>query len=120
MSRKINFICAIILSISSSLSLAQEIDPIKTSDYSYGTKHFAQAQRVYISGFKINFEFYKEAVDYKQGGGLFGRSKSSDATAKAAIGLAGIESTDIQNTTNRLYDEFFYRNSRARIRNSDS
>lgn len=87
-------------------SHAQELGKLKMTDYSYGVGKFKKAKRVYIAYFNVNFELYKEAVDYKQGGKGFGSSRSSDATARAAIGLSGVDSADIQATTNRLYEEF--------------
>ena len=63
-------------------------------------------KKVYIASFNVYFEIYKEAIDFKQGGSTFGGGARGDATARAAIGLGGIDAQDIQEKTNQLYNEY--------------
>jgi len=67
-------------------------------------------KKIYINSFNVNYEFYKEAVDFKLGGngGRIGGNKSN-ATARAAIGLGGIKANLMQEETNKLYNNFISR-----------
>lgn len=64
-------------------------------------------KKIYINSFNVNFEMYKEAIDFKAGGdgGRIG-GNTSDATAKAAVGLDGIDANLMLDKTNELYKNF--------------
>ncbi|WP_146106915.1 hypothetical protein [Polaribacter porphyrae] len=108
--KKINysFLFALLFSIS---LISQEIGDIKVKNKFYGAKTMKKApKKIYINSFNINYEFYKEAVDFKVGGngGRIG-GNTSNATARAAIGLGGIEANLMQEKTNLLYNNFIAR-----------
>ncbi len=89
-----------------SATQAQGLGDYKPGLSKYGLKEFKKApKKVYISNFNIHFEVYKDAVDYKAAGG-FGGVKRGEATARAAVGILKLETTDIQAQTDRLYKEF--------------
>lgn len=86
---------------------SQSVGEFSPSTAKFGLKKLKKApKKVYISTFNINFEVYKESVDFKAGGRSFGGTRRSDATARAAIGLSGIESQQVQKVTNQLYQEY--------------
>ena len=89
-----------------SFGFAQNLGEFKPSKQSYGKKNYKSAnKRIYIASFNVNFEIYKEAIDYKRSGGFRNNVKGA-ATARAAIGLNGLEKNTIQEKVNQLYKEF--------------
>jgi hypothetical protein len=90
---------------------AQSIGNLKITNSNWGLNKLKKApKKIYINSFNVNFEIYKEAIDFKAGGngGRIGGNTSS-ATAKAAIGLNGIEEGKMQAKTNELYQNFINR-----------
>lgn len=85
---------------------AQSLGEFKLKDEGYKAKNIGDGpKKVYIASFNINFEMYKEAVDKKNAGG-FGRTVTSAAKAKAAIGLSSLDKEAIQAKADKLYQEF--------------
>ncbi|MBU3010251.1 hypothetical protein KO506_02440 [Polaribacter vadi] len=87
---------------------AQSIGNLKTTNKKWAFKTMKKAsKRIYINSFNVNFEVYKEAIDFKAGGngGRIGGNNSS-ATAKAAVGLSGIDGKLMQEKTNLLYKNY--------------
>ncbi|WP_435414500.1 hypothetical protein [Polaribacter aestuariivivens] len=90
---------------------AQNIGKLKTTNKNYGMSKMKKApKKIYINSFNVNFEIYKEAIDFKVGGngGRIG-GNTSNATAKAAIGLGGVDADKMQTKTNELYQNFITR-----------
>lgn len=90
---------------------AQDVANIKVNNKFYGARTMKKApKKIYINSFNVNFEYYKEAVDFKLGtnGGRIG-GNTSNATARAAIGLGGIQSQIMLDKTNELYSKFINR-----------
>ncbi|RMA57249.1 hypothetical protein [Ulvibacter antarcticus] len=86
---------------------AQSLGEFNAKTSEMGKGKLAKApKKVYIASFNVNFEIYMEAMDFERGGSTFGGGQRSDATAKAAIGLGGIDAADIQAKTDQLYSEF--------------
>lgn len=86
---------------------AQSLGEYKPSVNKYGLNKLKKApKKIFIYSFNVNFEVYKEAVDFKQGSSQFGGGYSGDATARAAVGLEGIDFSLIQEKTNLLYQEY--------------
>ncbi|MEB2781884.1 hypothetical protein U3A58_15930 [Algoriphagus sp. C2-6-M1] len=96
-----------VINIFSELS-AQTLSKFSPSDdMSYGLKKLSKKpKKIYIAAFNINFEVYKEAIDYKKGGAGFGGNVKGEATARGAIGLTGLDQAKIQEKTDQLYKEF--------------
>lgn len=85
---------------------AQDIAEFKPSLQKYGLGKLKKGpKKIYIASFNINFETYKEAISYKAAGG-FRNSARGEATAQAAIGINGLQEADIQEKTNKLYNDF--------------
>ena len=78
---------------------------VKVSEMGKG-KLKSAPKKIYIASFNVFYEVYKEAIDFKSGGSMIGGGERSSATARAAIGLGGIDEKDIQQKTNQLYNEF--------------
>lgn len=104
---KIRIIFTALICISAFTLQAQTLGKfdVKTSEMGKG-KLQAAPKKVYIASFNVYFEVYKEAIDFKKGGSMIGGGERSNATARAAVGLGGIEAKDIQEKTNQLYNEF--------------
>jgi len=87
-------------------SKAQTLGEFKPKDDSYGLKKAKDATRIYISNFAVNYQIYNEKQKFKQGGYQLGGSYKGDAKAEASIGLAGLTETDVQQITDKLYQDF--------------
>ncbi|MCI2229719.1 hypothetical protein MC378_11125 [Polaribacter sp. MSW13] len=90
---------------------SQGIGELKIKSQKYGMNRMKKApKKVYINSFNVNFEIYKEAIDFKAGGngGRIG-GNTSNATAKAAVGLGGIDANKMQAKTNKVYQNFINR-----------
>ena len=90
---------------------AQSLGNLKTTNKKWAFKTMKKAtKRIYINSFNVNFEVYKEAIDFKAGGdgGRISGNRSS-STAEAAIGLGGIDGKVIQEKTNLLYQNYVKR-----------
>jgi len=93
------------------VSTAQNIGDLKITSKKYGMSTMKKApKKIYINTFNVNFEMYKEAIDFKAGGngGRIG-GNTSNATAKAAVGLDGIDANLMLAKTNELYKNFIDR-----------
>ncbi|NJB81537.1 hypothetical protein [Wenyingzhuangia aestuarii] len=90
-----------------SLANAQQISEVKLKTREFGLKKAKkETKKVFIKSFNIYYEVYKEAVDYKNGYNGTRGKKVGSATARAAVGLDGVQKDDIQEKTDLLYKEF--------------
>jgi hypothetical protein len=104
------FLSAIVICFAISLN-AQSLGKIKITDKTYGlNKMKKSSKKIYINSFNVDFEIYKEAVDFKAGGdgGRIAGNKSS-ATARAAVGLSGVDANKMQEKTNLLFNNYVNR-----------
>ena len=86
---------------------AQTLGEFKPSDNSFGLGKLKKApKRIYISKFDVNYEVYKTAQDFKQGGSMLGGGVRGDATSKLAVGLLGVQHEDLIRVTDELYSDF--------------
>lgn len=85
---------------------AQTLGEFKPKNASYGLKKAKDASRIYIANFTVNYQIYNEKQKFKQGGYQLGGGYKGDATAEASIGLAGLTETDVQQITDKLYQDF--------------
>jgi len=87
---------------------AQSITDVSIKTNKYGMNKMKKApKKIFINSFNVNYEIYKEAIDFKNGGngGRIGGNTGS-ATATAAVGLGGIDANKMQEKTNELYENF--------------
>ncbi|KGL61950.1 hypothetical protein [Polaribacter sp. Hel1_85] len=87
---------------------AQSLGNVKITNKNYGLSKMKKAsKRIYINSFNVDFEIYKEAVDFKAGGngGRISGNKSS-AIARAALGLDGVDANKMQEKTNLLFNNY--------------
>lgn len=87
-------------------SNSQTLGEFKPKDQTYGLNKVKDAKRIYISSFTVNFQVYNEKEDFKQGGSIFGGGVKGDAKAELSIGLTGLSETDVQQITDKLYQDF--------------
>lgn len=103
---KKSFLSIAILLFSMGLE-AQTLGEFKPSDTSYGLGKLKKApKKIYIAKFDINYEVYKTAQDFKQGGSMIGGGVRGDATSKLAVGLLGVQNDDLIRITDELYAGF--------------
>lgn len=104
--RKLHLISTVLVFMFFGAIYAQDLADFKPSQQKYGLGKLKKGpKKVYIASFDINFETYKEAVSYKAAGGFRGNARG-EATAKAAIGINGLQKADIQEKANTLYNNF--------------
>ena len=102
---KSKLILILLLAISAG-SKAQTLGEFKPKDTSYGLKKSKDATRIYISNFAVNYQIYNEKQKFKQGGYQLGGGYKGDAKAEASVGLAGLTEADVQQITDKLYQDF--------------
>lgn len=108
--KRINYFFTTVLLISIN-TFSQSTEEIKISTKFYGASKMKKApKRVFINSFNVNYEIYKEAIDFKAGGngGRIG-GITSNATARAAVGLGGIDANKMLDKTNQLYTNYINR-----------
>lgn len=73
-----------------------------------GSKDLDKApKKVFIKNFKVYYQMIAEAEKTIHGGRQFGGgSYTGDATARLAVGVEGIEPEELQQLTNRLYNDY--------------
>lgn len=88
--------------------LAQEFDKKNLQVLEMKSKNFLDApKKVYINNFKIYYQMIAEAEKTTYGGRQFGGgSYTGDATARLAVGVEGIESNDLQQLTDEIYNYY--------------
>ncbi len=87
-------------------SKAQTLGDFNVNSSEMGKGRLRDApKKVYIASFNVYYEVYKEAIDFKKGGSTLGGGERSSATARAAVGLGGINDKDIQQKTDQLFSE---------------
>ena len=73
-----------------------------------GSKDLNEApKKVFIKNFKVYYQMIAEAEKTIHGGRQFGGgSYTGDATARLAVGVEGIEPEELQQLTNKLYNDY--------------
>ena len=85
---------------------AQSVGEFKPKDISFGLGKLKDVSRIYISNFTVNYQVYNEKQKFKQGGSMLGGGYRGDAKAEASIGLTGLAEADVQQITDKLYQDF--------------
>lgn len=89
-------------------ALAQSLGEFKPKDDSYGLKKLdkANANRIYIANFAVNFQVYNEKQKFRQGGYVMGGGYKGDAKTEVSVGLEGLDEETLQEITNNLYADY--------------
>jgi hypothetical protein len=96
----------IALSIAAVTLQAQTLTEFKPKDSKYGLNKARDAKRIYIANFSVNYQVYNEKEDFKQGGAMLGGGRKGDAKAQLSVGLTGLSENDVQQITDKLYQDF--------------
>lgn len=84
---------------------AQSLGTLKTKVMNSGQNPKRKASKeVYVSNFNVLVEIYREDTDYKGKREFRGKGRG-EATANAALGLAGVEPGQLQAKVDQLYNE---------------
>lgn len=102
---KTKLLLALIIAFSVSAS-AQTLGEFKPKETKYGLGKAKDATKIYISNFAVNYQIYNEKQKFKQGGRTFGGGQRGDAKAEASVGLTGLTEADVQQVTDKLYQDF--------------
>ena len=71
------------------------------------TKRMAKKdKRVYIADFQVNYQLGLALQDEKTGGRMFGGGVKGNTSASLVVGLTGINEEDLQNMTNKFYEDY--------------
>lgn len=97
---------AVALLIGVTAAEAQTLTEFKPKDSKYGLNKAKDAKRLYISNFSVNYQVYNEKEDFKQGGSMLGGGHKGDSKAQISIGLTGLTESDVQQITDKLYQDF--------------
>lgn len=84
----------------------QTLGEFKPKEDKYGINKAKNAKSIYISNFSVSYQIYNEKEKFKQGGYQLGGGYKGDAKAEVSVGLAGLSATDVQQITDKLYQEF--------------
>ena len=85
---------------------AQTLGEFKPKDQSYGMGKLKGKNRIYISGFQVNFQVYNEKEKFKQGGSMLGGGMKGDALTGISVGLEGLDEKTVQEITDQLYQDY--------------
>lgn len=102
---KTKLLCLAALFFSLGLS-AQTLGEFKPKETKYGLGKAKDATKIYISNFAVNYQIYNEKQKFKQGGRQFGGGYKGDAKAEASVDLTGLTEADVQQITDKLYQDF--------------
>lgn len=101
------FFFAIILFVSSSLSLAQEVREYKVKMLGPANLNFRKSpKRVVISDFQVNYQTALSLEDEKKGGKMFRGGLKGDAKASLTLVLEGLDQEALQKLTDQLYADY--------------
>lgn len=104
--KNLKIVITVIACLIFAISNAQDLADFKPGQQKYGLGKLKKGpKKIYIASFNVNFETYKEAISYKSSGG-FRNNVKGEATARAAIGINGLQEADIQEKTNKLFKDF--------------
>ena len=86
---------------------AQQLGKFEPKVNKYGLgKLKGASKKVFIAKFNINYEVYKSSQDFQAGGSTWGGGIRGSAKASLAVGLKGIQESDLIEKTDLLYNEF--------------
>ncbi len=94
------------LSLGVATASAQTLGEFKPKEQKWGVNKAKKATKIFISTFSVNYQVYNEKEDFKQGGSMFGGGFKGDAKASLSVGLTGISEKDVQEITDKLYQDY--------------
>lgn len=83
-------------------------DPIEIKDISgFGSGKFKKSpKKIYIAQFRVNFQLLFSQVETAQGGSTLGGGYRGDAQAGLTMAVKGVSSEDLQEITDKLYQDY--------------
>ncbi|WP_293301070.1 hypothetical protein [Pedobacter sp. UBA4863] len=97
--------CCIAIGLYVQAQTLGEFDP--KTNFSQALGKIKGEKNLYIANFNVNFQVYNEKEDFKQGGRAFGGGAyKGDAKASLSVGLTGVSEKDVQEATDKLYQDF--------------
>ena len=101
------FLLFIALSLAIGIASAQIIGPVEFKDAGYAQKKFNKApKRIYIAQFRVVYQLLADWSETAQGGYQLGGGVRGDATARLALAIKGVEESDLQEMTDKLYQDY--------------
>ncbi len=86
---------------------SQVTGEVELKDSGYAQKKFDKApNKIYVAQFRVIYQLMADWSETTDGGYQLGGGVRGKATARLAVGLQGIEDTDIQGITDKLYAEY--------------
>jgi len=86
---------------------AQEIGKIEIKKQSLGLKKINESpKKIFIQHFFINYQMIFDQIEIAKGGREIGGGMRSDAKAQLVLGVQGIDATDLQEITDKLFEEY--------------
>lgn len=88
-------------------AFAQTTGEPSYKDYGYGQKKFNKAEKkIYIAQFRVIYQLMADWTESTNGGYQLGGGVKGKATARLAVGLQGIEDSDLKEITDNLFNEY--------------
>ena len=101
------FSTIVIFALSFAIGTAQTVGSVETKDFGYAQKKFKNAQkRIYISQFRVIYQLMIDWSETAQGGRTLGGGVRGDATARLALAVKGVSEADLQEMTDKLYQDY--------------
>lgn len=80
---------------------------VNFKDFGYGQKKFDKApKKIYVAQFRVIYQLMADWTESTNGGYQIGGGVKGKATARLAVGLQGIEDSDLKEITDNLYNEY--------------
>ncbi len=103
--KKLLFLIAIMLAVG--IASAQTVGTVEFKDAGYGQKKFKKAaKRVYIAQFRVVYQLMIDWSETAKGGRTLGGGVRGNATSRLAIAVQGVEEDDLQEMTDKLYNDY--------------
>lgn len=86
---------------------SQNEGEVNFKDFGYAQKKFDKApKKIFVAQFRVVYQLMADWSESTQGGYQLGGGVKGKATARLAIGLQGIEESDLKEITDKLYNEY--------------
>ena len=89
-------------------SFSQQVSKVETKNLaSFGMKKFKLApKKIFIQDFFVNYQILFDQIEIAKGGREIGGGHRGNAKAQLVLGVQGVNETDLQEITDKLYAEY--------------